>query len=104
MNYVPARLALPVLFLGAWVTGMDAGKGLLAARPRATLVLLRNAPLAGFPEVTVRTLPAVVRALPGPLRSLYRLGQAVAAVRRHRCDFVHGVHLWPHGLVAWAAT
>ncbi len=78
-------------------------RGILAARPQAQLVLLRNVPLASHPEVLVHTLPRVVQALPGPLRSAYRLGQAVAAVRRHRIELVHGIHLWPHGLIAWAA-
>ncbi|MBW2284324.1 MAG: cobalamin biosynthesis protein CobD, partial [Deltaproteobacteria bacterium] len=32
MNYIPARLGIGVLFFGAWVTGMDARRGLIIAR------------------------------------------------------------------------
>ncbi|MFH1279819.1 MAG: glycosyltransferase family 4 protein [Candidatus Eisenbacteria bacterium] len=82
----------------------DHFRGLLEARPDVEVILLRNAPLPSMPEIEVVALPEAVRALPWFFRSLWRIGQAVRAVRRRKIDFVQGIHLWPAGMVAWAAA
>ena len=79
-------------------------RALVQAREDVELLLLRDTALEAMPEIEVLTLPAAVKRLPWFIRSLWRFGQAFQAVRRRKIDFVHGVHLWPAGMVGWAAA
>ncbi len=77
---------------------------ILAARPGVELRLLRDTPLESQPDVPVITLSLPLRKLPGILRTVCRLLQAVAGILRHKIDFVHGIHLWPQGFLAFISA
>lgn len=68
------------------------------------LVLVRDRPFEHGPQVRIVSLPNAVRRMPGFIRSLVRLAQAVATACSYRPDVVHGLHLWPQGVIAFVAA
>lgn len=74
---------------------------LMNALPGTEIILIRDQTIKTIPSVMTLTLPQFFHKLPGFARSLFRLWQAMIAALRYQPDFVHGVHLWPQGLVAF---
>lgn len=79
-------------------------RALLAARDDLDFRVLRDKKFETLPDITVVTPPRFIRFLPWSIRSLFRLGQAIRVVVRDDVRFVHGVHLWPHGILGWIAA
>lgn len=77
---------------------------LLEAQPGTDLILVRDKRVENMPHVKVIELPWYVRPLPGFLRSLFRLGQVVITAVQYRPDIIHGIHLWPPGIIAFVAA